>query len=243
MEKKKFVFQLDTPYSAVLWPQVTSEDQDTILELLCSLLSPLGQYRSRHIQPSKGKRASKRKRREAGVAEAEPTSPPAPEISTYVDVGLAAITRHLHSMAAGGDKSAPVAASDLEPSAQKTSGLYYTAIFLARAGQSSTLTNHLPQMVAVASETHPSRPPTRLVGLSKACQDRLSECIGIPCASCIGLREDAPNSKALIDFIREHVPVIDVPWLKEAQKTAHLETKIETIQTFVGQRRQGRQSR
>lgn len=219
-------------------PQIAFEDQDTLLELLCSLLSPIGQYRSQHLQPSKGKRDKKRKRKEAEATDSHPMVPPAPELTSYVDAGLSAVTRSLENAAAKGRSLVITARSGNEAADEECDVLSYSVIFIARSGQPSILNSHLPQMVAVASATHPSKPPIRLVGLSRACEDRLSECLGIPRVSCIGIREDAPNSKALVDFARQHVPTIEVPWLEEAQKAEYKETKINTIQTTIGAKKQ-----
>ena len=66
-----------------------------------SLLAPLGQYRSAHIQPSKGKRDRKKKHKASGTNPNE-LAPPAPELQPYVDVGLATVTRSLQKAASTG---------------------------------------------------------------------------------------------------------------------------------------------
>ncbi|KAI5922224.1 hypothetical protein F4810DRAFT_675058 [Camillea tinctor] len=235
-KKKKLVFQLDTPYSAVSWPEIDPRDQETILELLCTYLAPLGHYRSTQTQPSKGKRAKKRKRAKPSD---QPTGlqPPRPEISSYVDVGLSTITRSLQNAASQGRDLKSKVGND-KASEKDQLIRPYSVIFVARSGQPSILNNHLPQMVAVATKTHLSRTPIRLVGMSKACQDRLSESVGIPRVSYIGLREDAPNSRPLVDFVRQHVPVIEATWLEEASRAEYRETNINVIETFVGSKKQ-----
>ncbi|KAI1768828.1 hypothetical protein GGR53DRAFT_312506 [Hypoxylon sp. FL1150] len=235
MDKKKIAYQLDTPYSAVSWPDVTLEDQETILELLCALLAPLGQYRSTHVHVSKGKRDRRRKRKVSGTSPNGLPPPPVPEIQSHIDVGLAAVTRSLQKAASEGwevesnpERELPSAAPPAPP---------YAAIFVARSGQPSALNSHLPQMIAVASTSHPSQPPIRLVGLSKSYGDRLSESLGIPRVSCIGLRQNALNSKALVEFTRQHVPAIEIKWLDEARRAEYLEKNIKEIKTFVGSKR------
>ncbi|KAI1417596.1 hypothetical protein F5Y13DRAFT_151373 [Hypoxylon sp. FL1857] len=234
MDKKKIIYQLDTPYSAISWPSVTLEDQETILDLLCTLLGPLGQYRSEYVQLSKGKRDKKRKRKAPTTSSKDISPPPAPELKSYVDVGLTAVTRHLQEIAskAHSVKSNP---GD-KPPGQEGSIPSYSAIFVARSGYPNALNGHLPQMVAVSSESHQT--PIRLVGLSKSHEDRLSESLGIPRVSCIGLREHAPNSKALVEFVRQHVPEVEVQWLKEARQAEHRGTNINMIETVVGSKKQ-----
>lgn len=87
-------------------------------------------------------------------------------------------------------------------------------------------------MVAASSGLHPLQSPIRLVGFSKSCEQRLAAALGIPRVSCIGVMEDAPNSKALTDFIHKRVPAIDVSWMKEVVSGGYKDTKIKTIETI-----------
>lgn len=94
-------------------------------------------------------------------------------------------------------------------------------------------------MVAVASKSQQLSEPIRLVGFSKACEERLSACMGIPRVTSVALRaNDLAQSKALVSFVRDRVPVIEVPWLEQVGKGEYHETKINTIQAPVGQKRQ-----
>ncbi|ETS76318.1 hypothetical protein PFICI_11705 [Pestalotiopsis fici W106-1] len=213
---------------------------------LASLLAPIGNHRLEHIKPSKGSRERKRKRKEAAKPSADhlPVVPPAPEIGSFVDVGLAVVTRSLESVVAQKPDEESViieeTMTDETHPQTNSSSIPYSAVFVARSDQPSVLNSHLPQILAAASLRDPTREPIRLVGLSKTCQDRLSLALGIPRVSVIGLRKDAPNSKALVDFTCQHVPAIEVPWLKEAQKLEFRDTKINAIETFVGQRQKGK---
>lgn len=111
-------------------PQISPQDQETILELLCRygylipsygpkeaqsdvcrLLAPIGQHRANHITKSKGKRSKKRKRQEAKshageIQEALPV-PPTPEISSFIAVGLNSITRTLQAASRKPKPSSP----------------------------------------------------------------------------------------------------------------------------------------
>ncbi|KAF6837893.1 hypothetical protein CPLU01_02779 [Colletotrichum plurivorum] len=223
--RKKLVYSVDTPYSAAQWPDISFEDQDTILELLCSLLAPLGQHRQRHVTPSEGKRAAKRKRKDEGIASktAEQDSrPPTPELASFVDVGLASITRNLEKLAAQDSEKQPdeskLSADPVTP---------YTVIFVARSGQSSAFNCQLPQMVAVASNSTPPVSATRLVGYSKSCADRLSASLGIPRVSAVGVRVGAPMSKAFTEFVQSHVSPVRIAWLDEAPTVIYRPTQLK----------------
>ncbi|KAI1365185.1 hypothetical protein F5Y08DRAFT_188741 [Xylaria arbuscula] len=239
--KKKTVFQLDTPYSTASWPHVLPDDQDTILELLCTLLSPIGHYRSQYIHPSKGNRARKRKRKGPSDQEMAPPVPPVPEVHAYVDIGLPCVSRCLQKTAS----AAPITRGDSQPdkgSEQTSAGRFYSAIFVARSGQPNALSSHLPQMAAVAPKSHPLQPPIRLVELPRGCEARLCESLGIPRVSCIGICVGAPNSSALIDFTREHVAMIKAPWFQEATDGEYRPTKINSILTVIGVSKKTRKS-
>ncbi|KAI1426757.1 hypothetical protein F5Y12DRAFT_741022 [Xylaria sp. FL1777] len=234
-KKKKTVFQLDTPYTAIPWPHILPNDQDIILELLCSLLSPLGHYRSQHIHASKGNRARKRKRKEQSTQETAPPVPPTPELQSYVDIGLSCVSRCLQNTASEGLQITSLR-DDQKPGKISTNR-FYSVIIVMRSSQPNALSSHLPQMVAVASRSHPSQPPTRLVELPRACEGRLCDSLGIPRVSCIGICVGAPNSNALVDFAREHVAMAKVPWFQEAIDGEYRATKINSIETFIGTRK------
>jgi len=114
----------------------------------------------------------------------------------------------------------------------------YSVVFVARSGQPTAFTAHLPQMVAVASQACPDTPPIRLVGFSKACEDRLSTSLGIPRASSIALRAGAPQASSLVDFVLANVPRVQLAWLEEAKAGQHRVTSVITGQTNVGAKRQ-----
>ncbi|KAM7186511.1 hypothetical protein V8F33_011773 [Rhypophila sp. PSN 637] len=261
MERKRIVHRLDTPYSMVEWPVISQQDQDVILELLCNLLAPIGLHRKAFLTPSKGKRKRKQPKDES-----EPPKPPAPEISDYVDVGLAHISRNLQEMAATGGSQNKENKSDFAPiesseALSQTAGEEqggrsgnstkraadkikppsspYSVIFVARSGQSSAFHCHFPQMVAMASKSQPREKAVRLVGFSKSCEDKLTEALGIPRVSSIALREDAPalRVKGLVDYVREHVAPVEVAWLEEASSGKYRETNIEAVPTKIGQAR------
>ncbi|KAK4157924.1 hypothetical protein C8A00DRAFT_39776 [Chaetomidium leptoderma] len=236
MERKKIVHTLDTPYSAAEWPQIHQDDQDAILELLCQLLAPLGVHRRSFIAPSKGKRKRPKKAGSSeNPAEATPT-PPVPELAAHVDVGLSKISRALQDMTGKDELGLPSvdASSKRGEADSKADPRPYAVVFVARSGQSSAFHCHFPQMVALAAQPQPADKAVRLVGFSKACEDRLSAAIGIPRVSSIGLREDAPQARALVEYVREHVAPVEVAWLREAQSARYLETKIDGVPTKVG---------
>lgn len=110
--KTKTVFRVDTPYSSSEWPPMTLEDQDVVLDLLCSLLHPIGSYRRNFASSSKGKRrakALKAGRKEGGslpepenpqdVSMVEPAArPQPPDLSRFLTVGFNSTVRYLENL-------------------------------------------------------------------------------------------------------------------------------------------------
>ncbi|KAK6701639.1 hypothetical protein SNK04_011557 [Fusarium graminearum] len=169
--RKRVVHQLDTPFSTVSWPDVSAEDQDTILELLCDLLSPIGQYRQTHVKLSKGKRAAQKEKevKKIGDGSEEPQPPPMPELEADIDVGFNSIARNLQSWSSKNTES-----TEDELKRQ------YCMVFVARGNQASAFNCHFPQMVGTASKQLPADSHIRLVGFSKPCSERLSACLEFP---------------------------------------------------------------
>ena len=42
--------------------------------------------------------------------------------------------------------------------------------------------------------------------------------------------EGAPHGTPLVDYVREHVPNVEVPWLKEAVAAKYLPLKVNVVQ-------------
>ncbi|KAF4967815.1 hypothetical protein FSARC_4707 [Fusarium sarcochroum] len=226
--RKRVVHQLDTPFSTVAWPAISTEDQDTILELLCDLLSPLGQHRQMHIKRSKGKRAAQKEKdaMRASDAPEQPPVPPMPEIEGSIDAGLNSITRNLQSWSR----------KDTE-STEGESKRQYSMVFVTRGNQASTFNCHFPQMIGAASKHIPFDEQIRLVGFSKPCSERLSTCLGVPRVSSLAIIKDAPGVRALQDFVMKTVAPVEASWLNGSADAQYLAPKINAVETTVGPKR------
>ncbi len=215
-----------------------------------SLLSPIGHHRTNHISKSKGKRSKKRKRAEAktktntaldGHAEdvsslSEPLpsiESPAPELLYHLTIGINSTTRHLERLS---QQSLPEAyPAHLRPSnplaPQSTLAPRLAAIFVPRDAQPSLLHAHLPLLTVTASLASPTLPHIRLVGLPKVAENRMAAALGLPRVGFVGLMEDAPNARSLIDFVREQVPAVEAAYLNEISAGVYLPVNINAIST------------
>ena len=222
-----------------------------------SLLSPIGDHRSKYIKRSKGNRAKKRKRDEAhkkpGHLEANLNAtfhevhvvgtPPDLELLNYLTIGFNSTTRHLEALAqscipSNRKPAAPgldieakeareVSKADLHTSTLKP----LDAVFVPRSDQPSIMHSHLPMLVQAASMAPLSSPHIKLVVLPKGAEAKLSSALGIPRVGLIGLMEGAPAASPLIEFVKQHVPEVEVPWLVEAEAGVYLPVQINIIHT------------
>lgn len=163
--------------------------------------------------------------------------PPPPAVAASIDVGLSSITRNLQL---GTTRPSTSEGKPRNPSDAPAGPAPYSVIFVARSGPSSAFFNHLPQMVAAASRAHHLAEPIRLVGISRACEERLSACMGVPRVTSVAIRgaDDTAQLKALVRFVRERVPAVEAPWLEEVAEGTYIETKIITTQAPIGPKRQ-----
>lgn len=230
--KKRLVHHLDTPFSTSSWPEITIDDQESILELLCHLLSPIGQHRRIHTKVSRGKRAAKREKRAKSKADEVPNSvkipaPPSPELSASVDVGFNLITKNLglHTQSAALDEA-------------NESRKDYSMVFVARGSQSQAFNQHFPQLVAAASRNLPAKEKIRLVGFSKPCSEKIGSVLGIPRVSSVAVSRHAPGADALFAVVQNLVAPVDSPWLNETPSTTYKPTQIGSVETTIGTKRE-----
>ncbi|OPB45108.1 hypothetical protein A0O28_0073140 [Trichoderma guizhouense] len=228
--KKRLVHHLDTPFSTSSWPEISIDDQDSMLELLCHLLSPIGQHRRIHTKTSKGKRAAKREKRAKSKVDEVPNSvkiptPPSPELSASVDVGFNSITQNL------GLHTSP-------PDESNKSNKDYSMIFVARGSQSQAFNQHFPQLVAAASRNLPDKEKIRLVGFSKPCSEKLGSVLGIQRVSSVAISRHAPGADALFAVVQNLVAPVDSPWLNETPGTTYKSTQIGSVETTIGTKRE-----
>ncbi|PHH80165.1 hypothetical protein CDD82_1935 [Ophiocordyceps australis] len=223
--RKKRVYHLNTPFSVISWPHISVDHQDSVLELLCNLLSPLKQYREAYINSSKGKRAAKKHAQPPKPIPSESALvPPKPELDAKIDVGFNSITRTLREMT--------------QPCNQvEAEKRIYSMIFVARGDQSPAFNCHFPKMIAAASKHLPAEQEIRLVGFSKPCSERLSSCLGVPRVSSVAVARDAPGAEALWTLVREVVAPVTSSWLEDIRSSDFQRTKIGFSDTVAGSKR------
>lgn len=162
-----------------------------------------------------------------------------PALQQHLTIGFNSTTRYLESLA---QASAPKNTQSQEPTSSNVGTPNanpsnpdepkpIVAVFVLGSDRPSILYSHLPLLIKTASLVSSSSPPPRLVSLPKGAEERLSAALSIPRAGLIGFIEGAPNTDSFIDFIRQQVPEVEVPWLHEAAAGAYLPVNIRTIQT------------
>lgn len=214
------------------------------------MLSPIGELRSQHVVLSKGKRKRKRKReqeravtdeeRKSSESEASRASPPAPPVvQEHLTIGFNTTTKYLESLVQRSSLPSQVPSSDNAPDmkaptrspSEHSSSRPLAIVFAPHSDQFSIMYSHLPLLTKTASLASSSSPSVRLVMLPKGAEERLGAILSVPRVGLIGLIDGALESKVLIEFIRERVPQVEVPWVQEAMAGAYLPVKINEIET------------
>ncbi|KAF1847396.1 uncharacterized protein K460DRAFT_402753 [Cucurbitaria berberidis CBS 394.84] len=236
-QSAKAMFKTSSPFTDTQWPQISQQDQDILLDLICNLITPLGDHRRNHIHPSKGKkrkRPCKAAQNDTTMGEAPP---PPPEIGKHMLIGLNSVTRHLEALAArNGPSTSPFATlkSDEKETGAKKAGRQdvesgedsrpLSMVILTHPKPSlSPAHAHLPTLVHLSTLSPPSTPQsptatTRLIPLATSTDGRLASKLHIPRVGALGIFQDAPGAKALEDFVRENIGLTECVWIDEAMK-------------------------
>jgi len=189
-----------------------------MLDLVCSLIAPIGDYRRAHRARCPGK-----KRKRAATA--------APDISLHILTGLNVITRYLERHAAAA-ATATAPANPLPKAA---------LILLTHPNPSlSPAHAHIPTLLHLAT-LHPQQPPaipatplaantaTRLVPLATTADARLASKLAIPRVGALAILDSAPGASALLALARERVGLTECAWVEEAMsgewRGVHVEAK------------------
>ncbi|TKA76425.1 hypothetical protein B0A55_05194 [Friedmanniomyces simplex] len=247
-EKSKLhkpIYRTDSPYTRPTIAKSPQPHHDTIVQLLVSLLSPLGEHQS-HLPKSKGSWSRKRKRQATAsktvapdaeniISDPENIVPdpqltiPKPKVSSHVLLGFNSIHLHLEALSAlsttsNPRPSHPPARSSLHPNHRipKTlAPLHLAAVFLLRPLSSNKeeeeiLYTHLPTLCYTASLAHAELPATRLVLLDPAVESQIAQVVGLARVALLAVVEPEPDS---------HEDEDEVPGLKELVEyvRAHVE--------------------
>ena len=138
--------------------------------------------------------------------------PPAPIIGSHVTIGLNSTSRRLEAF--------------IKPNQDLTDTAPLAAVFLTQSPPPFQYT-HLPVLTALAASSHREISAPRLIPLDSSAEQKLSRALGIPRVGVIGVLQDAPGAGPLIDYVREHVGAVEVPWVKETIEGRFLGTNID----------------
>ncbi|KZM26817.1 Ribonuclease P [Ascochyta rabiei] len=227
----KPIFKISSPFTETRWPSVSHEDEEVVTELLCNLLTPLGEHRRTHVQPSKGKK----RKRDTRLHAHENPRPSPPAIGFHLLVGLNSVTRHLEALATrtappnaptresgASDKDGSATENETEKQLETTLRPLSMVILTHPRPSLSPSHAHIPTLLHLA--TLQPRPgsktsaPTRLVALPTSNDARFASALHIPRVGAIGIYEGAPGANALEEYVRQHVGATECPWVDEALK-------------------------
>ena len=85
------------------------------------------------------------------------------------------------------------------------------AIFADRSCQPSIMHSDLPSLVSAASFGSPNAKAIRLVPLPAGSEARLKDALAIPRVGLLGISRNAPEARAVLDFVLSHVATVKMP--------------------------------
>lgn len=177
---------------------------------------------------SSGKKSKKRKRTsEQNAAPAVESRPVEPKILEYLTVGLNTTSRHLETEAAS-SKPGALTAEDKESKAEQATGNRLAVVFLPKP-RDNLVYSHLPLLCYTSSAIHKDKAQqTRLVLLDPSCERTLAAAMGLPRAGVIGVFDDAPGAGSLLQYVRENIDPVKIPWLEKALSGQWMGMNVET---------------
>ncbi|KAJ8100535.1 hypothetical protein POJ06DRAFT_268123 [Lipomyces tetrasporus] len=229
-EKRRVVFRpvLDNPHVKVLWPTVSADDGKLFVDLLCSLLQPVGTYICTKSKIKQQKKTVTSTTSSSHAAE-QLQKPTRPDVLNYLTLGFNPTTFALEAQVsrifAQQSYIAPTK-STTAVSSKKTSKHPLTAVFVSRSDITpAVLLSHFPILCASSSI------PVRLVQLPRGSLARLSQATSIPGLGILGIRPDCPSASMLFNAL-ERVDLVVVPWAEARLGSSVYETlKVKQIIT------------
>lgn len=197
--------------------------------MLDSLLEPIGRHRAVHAVKSSGKKSKKRKRtseeRPNPAAEQRPLEP---EILKYLTVGLNTTSRHLEKEAAL-SKPGALSAADKETKAEEQTIDKHLAVVFLPKPKDNLVYGHLPLLCYTTSCAQKNKAQCiRLVLLDPSCERTIATAMGLSRAGAIGVFDNAPGAAPLLEYVRDNVDPVEVPWLEKALSGQWMGINVET---------------
>ena len=216
-------------------PTVTGDLQHTCLDLLCELLTPVGEYQ-RKLATIRGKRQRRRKAsKDAKPPNHELVSTPKLEVLQAVTIGFNSTVRCLESAARATSASTSAHLHIDRQSAGEAddSAAALAAVFVCRSNLPSALCQPIPLLMGAASTGKDSLHAPRLVSLPPEAENRLSVALAQPRVGLVGLRHGAIKAQLLIELVQRQVAVSKSPW---PEMSRYIPVKIKESQAVVNRK-------
>ena len=104
------------------------------------------------------------------------------------------------------------------------------AVFLDRSCQQMLMYRDLPSLVFAASRDQ-SREAIRLVALPDGSEAWLGNALGLHQVGMVGVSQDTPDARPLLDFVQENVPLVELPWIDKTMRGEYLPARLARSRT------------
>lgn len=201
-KRRRQVFKpiLDNPYTQTkLWPFISPELSNTILEHLSQILSNLGYYNGL-LAEAKNNSSSKIKTTDI------------PEIRKEITIGFNSTIKALETQASRHRSRLVNRSKSHKKQCTSDSAPYIKYVFVAKYDITpSLLTNPFPVLAYTSSTS--ANDKVKLIQLPRGSMSRLSSILKIENTSILGLSDNIEQAQALYNIIESEVKDVEVPWL------------------------------
>lgn len=210
-------------------PVVSKETEAAVVELLLPLLRPIGDWRNAQVQTSKGR--GRRKRRKTTT---EPTESTLVEeehvliVQQHLKVGFNSVMRSLEKQM---EAVQPQAVSSSVPSSPPQN---LAVIVVCRSVLPSPACDSLPLMVSSASSISTKTDAVRLVEITESGQMAIATAMRLPRVGMLGITNNMPSAQPFLQYIRDAFEPILVPSSTATPLPLYLPTKVKTVKTTIG---------
>lgn len=151
-----------------------------------------------------------------------------PEILKYLTVGLNTTTSHLENEAAL-SKSGALPTADKEAQAEERTNDRHLAVVFLLKPKDNLVYAHLPLLCYTTSCAQKDKAQyTRLVLLDPSCERTIATAMGLARVGVIGVFDSAPGAAPLLEYVRDNVDPVKVPWLEKALSGQWMGINVET---------------
>ncbi|OAP58304.1 hypothetical protein AYL99_07394 [Fonsecaea erecta] len=148
-----------------------------------------------------------------------------PDVYDHLTFGFNSTVRRLESLARSRKPQMLSQHTDADPSSGHPLA-NLSVVFVCRQNLPDIMTSSIPLLLATSA---PINTRARLVEWSSQAEEQVARALQQPRVGVVGVGEATPGAETLLQFVRDNVATVDVPWLDQIPKPIYHPVKIQTV--------------